>query len=295
MTNQTTLQLLQSGETSLGLEFGSTRIKAVLISHDGTVLASGGHDWHDELSNGVWTYSMEAVREGLQDCYLKLKADVLAKYGVKLQKIGSMGMSAMMHGYLAFDDQMNLLVPFRTWRNTITGPAAAELTSLFQFNIPQRWSIAHLHQAILNQEEHVGKIAFITTLAGYATYLLTGEKVIGIGDASGIFPIDPKKKTYDAQMTAAFDALTDGTRFEQPLSEILPKIVPVGECAGKLTEAGARLLDPTGKLRAGIPFCLSAGASSPRNKNPHTTVPRGNADPRSTPAERSCCRRSLRR
>ena len=259
MTNQTTLQLLQSGETSLGLEFGSTRIKAVLISHDGTVLASGGHDWHDELSNGVWTYSMEAVREGLQDCYLKLKADVLAKYGVKLQKIGSMGMSAMMHGYLAFDDQMNLLVPFRTWRNTITGPAAAELTSLFQFNIPQRWSIAHLHQAILNQEEHVGKIAFITTLAGYATYLLTGEKVIGVGDAAGMFPIDSNTLNYDERMLALYEEHIKPCGYAWNIREILPKVLLAGDKAGVLTAEGAKVLDPEGDLQPGSLVCPPEG------------------------------------
>ena len=259
MSKENILAMLQSGETSLGLEFGSTRIKAVLITHDGSVIASGGHDWHDELSNGVWTYSMEAVHAGLQDCYLKMKADVFAKYGIKLQKIGSMGMSAMMHGYLAFDDQMNLLVPFRTWRNTITGPAAAELTSLFKFNIPQRWSIAHLHQAILNKEEHVQKIAFITTLAGYATYLLTGKKVIGVGDAAGMFPIDSNTLNYDERMLSLYSDHISACGYPWNIRDILPKVLLAGDQAGVLTAEGAHILDPEGDLQPGSLVCPPEG------------------------------------
>ena len=259
MSKENILAMLQSGETSLGLEFVSTRIKAVLITHDGSVIASGGHDWHDELSNGVWTYSMEAVHAGLQDCYLKMKADVFAKYGIKLQKIGSMGMSAMMHGYLAFDDQMNLLVPFRTWRNTITGPAAAELTSLFKFNIPQRWSIAHLHQAILNKEEHVQKIAFITTLAGYATYLLTGKKVIGVGDAAGMFPIDSNTLNYDERMLSLYSDHISACGYPWNIRDILPKVLLAGDQAGVLTAKGAHILDPEGDLQPGSLVCPPEG------------------------------------
>ena len=259
MSEEKIVSLLQSGKTSMGLEFGSTRIKAVLISEDGTVLASGGHDWHDELIDGVWTYSQDAILEGLQDCYRNLKADVKEKYGVTLQKIGSMGLSAMMHGYLAFDKEMNLLVPFRTWRNTITGPAAAELTQLFQFNIPQRWSIAHLHQAILNHEEHVSKLAFITTLAGYATYLLTGEKVLGIGDAAGMFPIDSEKLDYDARMVKLYDEHIQACGYPWKLLEILPKVLPAGAKAGVLTAHGASVLDPDGDLLPGSLVCPPEG------------------------------------
>ncbi len=260
MSKEIIAALINSGKTALGLEFGSTRIKTVLISpDDGTVLASGGHDWHDELLDGVWTYSMDAVLEGLQDCYLKLKADVLAKYDIKLQKIGSIGMSAMMHGYLAFDKDMKLLVPFRTWRNTITGPAANELTNLFQFNIPQRWSIAHLHQAILNQEEHVKEIAFITTLSGYATYLLTGEKVIGVGDAAGMFPIDSEKLNYDEKMLDLYTEHISKYGYSWTIRSILPKVLLAGDKAGTLTPDGARILDPEGDLQPGSLVCPPEG------------------------------------
>ena len=251
--------LIEEGKTALGLEFGSTRIKAVLIAPDGTVLASGGHDWHDNLLDGVWTYSMNAVHEGLCDCYLKMKEDVKTQYGITLRRIGALGMSAMMHGYLAFDKDMNLLVPFRTWRNTITGPAAAELTDLFQFNIPQRWSIAHLHQAILNGEEHVQDIAFFTTLAGYATYLLTGEKVIGIGDAAGMFPIDSTTLTYDDHMLDLYSEHIARYGYPWSIRDILPKVLLAGEKAGTLTQQGALALDPSGDLLPGSLVCPPEG------------------------------------
>ena len=241
----------------IGIEFGSTRIKAVLVGENNSPLASGVHDWQNELSDGIWTYSLDAVKNGLQDCFADLMKNVEKDYGVKLTSAAGMGISAMMHGYLAFDADDELLVPFRTWRNTITEQAADRLTEEFGFNIPQRWSIAHLYQAILNKEEHVSRIKFVTTLAGYVHFLLTGEKVIGVGDASGIFPIG--ECGYDTSMTAKFDKLTEGTAFSEKLLDVLPKIVDAGECAGKLTEKGASLLDPTGTFGAGVPLCPPEG------------------------------------
>ena len=191
----------------IGIEFGSTNIKAVLIDENHVPVASGSHGWENQLVDGVWTYSLEAIHAGLQDCYAKLKADVQEKCGVTLKKVAAIGFSAMMHGYMAFDKDDKLLVPFRTWRNTITGEAAAKLTELFHYNIPQRWSIAHLYQAILNGEEHVKDVTYITTLAGYIHWMLTGRKVLGVGDASGMFPIDPATKDYIPEMIEKFDAL----------------------------------------------------------------------------------------
>ena len=256
MTQQ---EYISSGKACIGIEFGSTRIKAVLIGEDNSPLASGVHDWQNTLLDGVWTYPLSEVKEGLQDCFADLCKNVEKDYGVKLTSAAAMGVSAMMHGYLVFDDKGEQLVPFRTWRNTMTEQAAAKLTEEFGFNIPQRWSIAHLYQAILRDEEHIDKIAFMTTLAGYVHYLLTGEKVIGIGDASGIFPIDSEDCIYDEKMTERFDELTCGTRFGKKLLDILPKIVTVGENAGTLTEEGAKLLDPTGNFKAGVIFCPPEG------------------------------------
>ncbi|MCQ2416935.1 MAG: ATPase [Oscillospiraceae bacterium] len=250
---------IRNGKTSIGIEFGSTRIKAVLIGSDYTPLASGVFDWCNQLENGIWTYALDTVQQGLQACFADLMKNTEQKYGVPLTTAGSIGISAMMHGYLAFDSDMNLLVPFRTWRNTITQEAANSLTDAFSFNIPQRWSIAHLYQAILNKEPHVENIRFITTLAGYVHYLLTGEKVIGIGDASGIFPIDSEKRQYNNTMCGIFDALVQDTPLQAPLLEIMPQIVPLGECAGRLTEQGAKLLDPTGAFQMGVPFCPPEG------------------------------------
>ena len=252
-------EMISAGKTRIGMEFGSTRIKAVLIGEDNKPLASGVHDWQNTLADGVWTYPLSEVHEGLRTCFADLMQNTEQQYGVKLTTTAGLGISAMMHGYLVFDANGEQLAEFRTWRNTMTEEAAAKLTDAFLFNIPQRWSIAHLYQAILNNEEHIDQVSFLTTLAGYVHFLLTGEKVIGIGDASGIFPIDPVQKAYDAMMLASFDALTEGTRFKKPLSEILPEIIPVGECAGKLTEAGAKLLDPTGTFQAGVPFCPPEG------------------------------------
>jgi len=243
----------------IGIEFGSTNIKAVLIDENHNPVASGSHGWENQLDNGIWTYSLEAIWAGLQDCYAKLKKDVEAKLGQKLTRVGAIGFSAMMHGYMAFNAKDELLVPFRTWRNTITGQAAAELTQLFSYNIPQRWSISHLYQAILNGEEHVKDITFFTTLAGYIHWQLSGKKVLGVGDASGMFPIDPATKNYIGEMIEKFDALIAPKGFAWKLGEILPEALCAGADAGVLTEAGAKLLDPTGDLEAGIPMCPPEG------------------------------------
>ena len=252
-------QFISAGEAVFGLELGSTRIKAVLIGADGTPLASGSYDWENRLENNVWTYHLEDVWTGLQTAYRSLADAVEAQYGVKLTKLKALGFSAMMHGYLAFDKDDNLLVPFRTWRNTMTEQAANELTARFGFNIPQRWSIAHLHQAILNGEEHVKDIAFITTLAGYVHWKLTGEKVLGIGDASGMLPIDSDTNDFDAGMIEKFDAIHADKGFGWKLSEILPTVRAAGEDAGVLTAEGAKLLDPTGALEAGVPVAPPEG------------------------------------
>lgn len=251
--------VIESGKAVLGIEFGSTRIKAVLIDETHAPIASGSHDWENQLENGVWTYSLDAIWGGLSDCYAKLREDVKSKYGIEIKKLGAIGISGMMHGYLAFDKNGELLVPFRTWRNTITGPAAAELTGVFNFNIPQRWSIAHLYQAILNQEEHIDKIDFFTTLAGYIHWKLTKEKVLGIGEASGMFPIDSKTRNYDAKMMEQFDALPKVAALPWTLEQIIPKVLVAGESAGTLTEEGARLLDVSGNLEAGIPLAPPEG------------------------------------
>ncbi|MBR4392767.1 MAG: FGGY-family carbohydrate kinase [Oscillospiraceae bacterium] len=241
-------------KTALGLELGSTRIKAVLIDEGHMPIASGDFEWENQLVNGIWTYSMESVRKGVQACFAALREDVRTKYGFELTTVGAIGVSAMMHGYLPFDKDGNQLAEFRTWRNTITGEAAEKLTDLLGFNIPQRWSIAHLYQAILNGEEHVKDVAFLTTLAGYIHWLLTGEKVMGVGEASGMFPIDSEKLDYDEGMVQKFNALTG-----LDLRAILPKVLVAGEPAGTLTEAGARFLDPSGILQPGIPVAPCEG------------------------------------
>ncbi|MBS7240607.1 MAG: FGGY-family carbohydrate kinase [Acetatifactor sp.] len=250
---------IREGRTALGIEFGSTRIKAVLVDESHQPIAMGTHDWENRLENNIWTYSLEDIWNGLQGCYRSLTEDVLAKYGETLTTIGSIGFSGMMHGYMAFDEAGELLVPFRTWRNTMTEEACKELTPLFNFNIPQRWSIAHLYQAILSGEEHVKDITFFTTLAGYIHWMLSGEKVLGIGEASGMFPIDSTIFDYDQKMLAQFDELIAPRGFGWKLAEILPKVLVAGEKAGALTEAGAKLLDPSGNLKAGIPMCPPEG------------------------------------
>ncbi|WP_029323598.1 xylulokinase [Butyrivibrio sp. AE3004] len=252
-------QAIADGKTLLGIEFGSTRIKAVLTDMDNNPIAQGSHSWENRLDNGIWTYTLDDIWNGLQDCYKGLVEDVEKQYGEKLTTIGAMGFSAMMHGYMAFDKDGNLLVPFRTWRNTITEKASDELTELFGYHIPQRWSIAHLYQAMLNGEEHVEKVDFFTTLAGYIHWQLTGEKVLGVGDASGMFPIDSATCDYNEKMVGQFDELTKEKGFSFKLRDILPKSLPAGAKAGELTTEGAKKLDPTGTLEAGIPVCPPEG------------------------------------
>src|SRR5690348_17134768 len=253
-------ETIASGRTSLGIELGSTRIKACLIGPDHTVLATGGSDWENRFVDEVWTYPLDEVWSGLQAAVAALLADAEIRYGVRPATVGALGVSAMMHGYLAFDEAGELLVPFRTWRNTNTGRAAAELSEAFRFNIPLRWSIAHYDQALLDAEPHVSRVAFLTTLAGYVHWKLTGRKVLGIGDASGVFPIDPVTGTYDAAMVATFDALAETRRPGGPrLVDLLPQVLVAGADAGTLTGEGAALLDPTGTLRPGIPLCPPEG------------------------------------
>ncbi len=250
---------IETGQAILGIEFGSTRIKAVLIDSNNMPIAQGSHTWENQLEDGLWTYSIEAIWQGLQDCYSNLRSDVKKQYGVELESLAAIGISAMMHGYMAFNKEQEIQVPFRTWRNTNTAEAAATLSELFNYNIPLRWSISHLYQAILNQENHVGNIDFITTLAGYIHWQLTGEKVLGIGDASGMLPIDSCTKNYSAEMVDKFDTLIAPKGFNWKLTDILPKVLVAGENAGYLTEEGARRLDISGHLKAGIPFCPPEG------------------------------------
>ena len=250
---------IANGKAVLGIEFGSTRIKAVLVDENNMPIASGDHDWENRLENGVWTYTLEDIWTGLQDCYQKMTEDVKAKYGVAVEKLAAIGFSAMMHGYLAFDKDGKLLVPFRTWRNTITQEASEALTKVFNFHVPQRWSIAHLYQAILNGEEHVPQVDFFTTLDGYIHWQLTGEKVLGVGSASGMFPIDSTIKDYDKAMIQKFDELVAPKGFPWKLEHLLPKVLLAGDKAGVLTEEGAKKLDPTGTLQAGCPLCPPEG------------------------------------
>ena len=241
-------------KTALGIELGSTRIKAVLIDEKHLPIASGDYEWENQLVDGIWTYSMQAIHTGLRACFAALREDVKTRFGQELTTVGAIGVSAMMHGYLPFDKDGKQLAEFRTWRNTITGEAAGELTELFGFNIPQRWSIAHLYQAVLNREEHVKDVAFLTTLAGYIHWQLTGEKVMGVGEASGMFPIDSSKLDYDETMIRKFKALTG-----IELRDILPRVLTAGQSGGVLTEAGARFLDPSGTLQPGIPVAPCEG------------------------------------
>ena len=243
----------------LGLELGSTRIKAVLAGPDGTVLASGAHDWQNRFEGGYWTYHLDEVWTGVQHAFRDLARNYEAAFGEPLRTVGALGVSAMMHGYLPFDRQGRPLTAFRTWRNTTTRAAAEALTERFRFNIPQRWTVAHFYQAILNGEDHVRQVDFLTTLAGYLHWQLTGQKVLGIGDASGVFPIDSRTCDYDAGMLASFDELLAGAGLHCHLRDLLPRVLCAGQDAGTLTEAGARLLDPTGTLGAGIPLCPPEG------------------------------------
>ena len=251
--------IIESGKAVLGIELGSTRIKAVLVGPDFKPVAQGSHEWENQLVDGLWTYSIEAIHSGLQACYADLRANVKKEYGCEITRLASIGISAMMHGYMAFGADGKILVPFRTWRNTNTGVAAAELSGLFNFNIPLRWSISHLYQAILNGEKHVPQIDFLTTLAGYVHWLLTGERVLGIGDASGMIPVDPKTKDYNAQMVDKFDALIASRDYPWKLRDILPRCISAGADAGSLTPEGARFLDPSGTLQPGAALCPPEG------------------------------------
>lgn len=252
-------QIIAEGKAILGIELGSTRIKAVLIDMDNHPIAQGSHTWENQLVDGLWTYSNEAIWYGLQNCYADLRKEVKEKYDIEIEKLAAIGISAMMHGYLPFNRQGKMLVPFRTWRNTNTGEAARELSKLFVYNIPLRWSISHLYQAILNGEEHIKDINFITTLAGYIHWQLTGQKVLGIGDASGMLPVNPDTKQYRKDMVEKFDQLVAPRQLGWKLMDIMPKILMAGADAGHMTTEGAKLLDPSGHLKSGIPFCPPEG------------------------------------
>ena len=251
--------IIESGKAILGIEFGSTRIKAVLIDTDNNPIAQGSFEWENQLVDGLWTYSIDTIWKGLQDCYADLRKNVKAEYDCEIKQLAAIGISAMMHGYMAFGKDENILVPFRTWRNTNTAQAAAELSELFHFNIPLRWSISHVYQAILNGEEHINKIDFLTTLAGYIHWQLTGKKVLGVGDASGMLPIDSNTNNYDAEMVAKFDKLIEPKNLGWKILDILPEVLNAGEDAGVLTEEGAKKLDPSGTLKAGTPLCPPEG------------------------------------
>ena len=261
-------EIITSGQAVLGIELGSTRIKAVLIGPDHAPIASGDHGWENRYENGVWTYHMDDVWAGLQDAYASLCADVAEKYGVKLTKVAAMGFSAMMHGYLPLDGNGELLAPFRTWRNTMTAQAAEELTGRFGFNIPQRWSIAHLYQAILNGEEHVKDIVYLTTLAGYVHYKLTGVKALGVGEASGMFPIDSDSCDYDQAMVDSFDALVADRGYPWKLRDILPKVLPAGADAGSLTPRGPSCWTLPGPWSPDARWPLPRGTRAPAWRPP---------------------------
>lgn len=259
LANDAVKNAIINGKTAIGIELGSTRIKAVLIGEDHTPVASGSHDWENSYINNIWTYSLDEVWKGVQDSYQKMAAGVKEKYGVTLQKTGAVGFSAMMHGYMVFDKNDRLLTPFRTWRNNITEKASEALTGLFNYPIPQRWSIAHLYQAILNGEDHIKDIAYMTTLAGYIHWKLTGQKVLGIGEASGVFPVDLKTKDYYAEMIGKFNGLIRERNIPWQLQDILPRVLCAGAEGGILTADGAKLLDVTGHLQPGIPLCPPEG------------------------------------
>ncbi|SFP30998.1 xylulokinase [Salibacterium halotolerans] len=259
MNHSDVKQAITDGETSLGIEFGSTRIKAVLMDDHFETIASGSHEWENRLEHGFWTYNQVDMITGLQEAYSDMKQKVESTYGITIRTIGSIGISAMMHGYMPFDHTGELLVPFRTWRNTTTSQAAEELTDLFQHNIPERWSIAHLYQAVLNDEQHVSRIDHITTLSGYIHWLLTGNQVIGTGDASGMFPLDETTLDYKQSMVDQFDERTASKEYPWKLKDILPKVLDAGEKAGTLTGAGVKILDQSQNLQPGIPFCPPEG------------------------------------
>lgn len=267
-------EAIAAGKTVLGIELGSTRIKAVLIDQSNNPIASGSYDWENRYCDGIWTYTLEDIWTGVQSCYSSMADDVREKYGVEITSVGAIGFSAMMHGYMPFNDKGELLVPFRTWRNNITEQASEELSAEFGFHIPQRWSVAHLYQAILNSEEHIPQITFFTTLAGYIHWKLTGQKVLGIGEASGMFPIDSRNRDYDKEMIEKFDALIADKGLSYKIEDILPKVLCAGDEAGVLTEEGAALLDKSGKLRAGIPLCPPEGDAGTGMTATNSVAPR---------------------
>ena len=271
---QNTKKMIEEGRAVLGIEFGSTRIKAVLINEQNEPVASGSHDWENRLDNGIWTYTQEDIWTGLRESYQTMAYDVEERYGVRIRRLKALGFSGMMHGYMAFDKNGELLVPFRTWRNTITEEASEKLTELFQYHIPQRWSIAHLYQAILNEEEHVKDVAFFTTLAGYIHWKISGRKVLGVGEASGMFPIDIQKKQFNQEMMKQFDAQIEGQGYQWKLAEILPEVLVAGEDAGVLTEEGAKLLDPSGALQAGASLCPPEGDAGTGMAATNSVAPR---------------------
>jgi sugar (pentulose or hexulose) kinase len=257
--NQNAKQIIESGRAILGIEFGSTRIKAILIDDNNKPIAQGDYEWENQLVDGLWTYSIDEIWHGLQTCYAELRKAVKSQYDCDIVSLAAIGFSAMMHGYMAFGANDQILVPFRTWRNTNTGEAAAELSKLFNYNIPLRWSISHLYQCILDNEEHVKNIKFQTTLAGYIHWQLTGKKVLGVGDASGMIPVDPKTKDYDATMVEKFNKLISTKNYGWTLLDIFPKVLSAGENAGYLTPEGAGKLDISGHLKAGVPMCPPEG------------------------------------
>ncbi len=283
--NQNDIQkAIESGKTALGIELGSTRIKAVLIGEDHAPLAAGSHEWENRYENGVWTYSLEDVWTGVQASFRNLRSEVLKQYNTPLQTLGAIGFSAMMHGYVAFDKDGNLLVPFRTWRNTITGQAAEQLTALFQFNIPQRWSIAHLYQAILNRESHVSDISHLTTLAGYVHWQLTGQKVLGIGEASGMFPIDSTINDYDAHRIEQFNALLAAEQIPWQFQEILPKVLVAGDAAGVLSAAARGCSIPRENCRREFRSARPRGTQAPAWSPPTASLNEPATSPRAHPS-----------
>jgi sugar (pentulose or hexulose) kinase len=253
------IDAIRSGTAILGIELGSTRIKASLIAPDTTPLASGSHAWENQLKDGLWTYDLDEAWRGIAACYASLVEDVRNRYGIELRTVAALGVSGMMHGYIALDETGQLLVPFRTWRNNVTGRACAELTPLLGFAVPQRWSIAHLYHSILEEQAHVPRIARLTTLAGYVHAKLTGEHVLGVGEASGMFPVDSGSADWDSSRVARFDDLVGRRGFPWKLRDILPRVLTAGRNAGTLSVAGAKLLDPTGTLAAGVPLCPPEG------------------------------------
>ena len=250
---------ISNGRATLGIELGSTNIKAVLIGSDLQPIASGASNWESQYREHNWTYALADIHAGVKEAVAEMLAAAKRQYGIYPQRLAAVGVSAMMHGYLAFNSANELLTPFRTWRNTNTGAAAAELSDMLNFNFPLRWSASHLYQAILNNEKHLADIAFITTLAGYLHFQLTGQKVLGVGDASGMFPFDAETGDYDATRLTQFDALAAQHGFAKPLQTLLPEVLPAGAAAGTLTPAGAHYLDPTGTIAPGALVCPPEG------------------------------------